>query len=189
MLILASKSPRRINLLKEAGYKFEVVPADIDESRLAGESPAQYVQRLAFGKARAVAAEYGPGTIVVGADTTVAFGNDCLGKPKDSVEAKRMLKSLSGQTHHVYTGWAVVGGAGGDISAVAETAVTFRILNDFEIDRYIASGEPFDKAGSYAIQGGGGAFVDEVTGSYNNVVGLPLAQVISALEKAGVERQ
>ncbi len=184
-LVLASASPRRRELLTHLGLAFEVVAAHVDESVHDGEAPAVYVERVALAKARAIAAEQ-PDALIVAADTTVVRDGQILAKPADAGEARRMLRSLAGRTHEVLT--AVV--ATRDrrtTSRVASTSVTFAPICDAELDWYVATGEPFDKAGAYGIQGAGGLFVTRIEGSYHNVVGLPLdvlAAVIADLEPA-----
>ncbi|HPK71330.1 MAG TPA: Maf family protein [Vicinamibacterales bacterium] len=185
-LVLASASPRRIALLRGAGYEFDTVAADVDESARPGEAAADYVRRVSLLKARAVAASAGE-AVVLAADTTVVLGGEMLGKPADGRDARRMLERLSGRTHDVLTGVAVVCGADAEL-AVESTAVSFRELSASEVDWYVATGEPADKAGAYAVQGLGSRFVARVTGSYSNVVGLPLETVQRLLEAAGVVR-
>ncbi len=184
MLILASASPRRRLLLESACLKFQVLTADIDEEHHFGEEPTEYVKRLAYSKALAVAQKTAAADFVLGADTTVVFGSEVLGKPKNNAEAEKMLLLLSGQTHQVHTGWAIIHGDK-SLVAVESTAVSFRKLSAAEIAKYIASGEPFDKAGGYGIQGLGGTLIDRVSGSYSNVVGLPLAEVLGGLRQMG----
>ena len=175
LLILASRSPRRARLLREAGYEIDIVPADIDESRLAGEEPRRYVLRVAAEKAAAVAPEAGD-RIVVAADTVVFIDGLVLGKPADRREAASMLERLSGRTHEVLTGVAVVRGTR-VLDAVEVTRVTFATLDRERIAWYAGTGEPDDKAGAYAVQGIGSRFVERIEGSYTNVVGLPVALV------------
>ena len=175
--ILASASPRRAELLAEAGIAFDRCPADIDESMLLGESPDEYVRRLAETKARAA---WRPGTRSLGADTVVVLDGEVLGKPRDERDAKRMLQRLSGQCHSVLTGVAVFDGTAAE-STCEETRVWFRTLSDREIGDYVASGEPLDKAGAYGIQGGAGRFVEQIDGSYENVVGLPVEIAVAML--------
>jgi septum formation protein len=183
-LILASASPRRMDLLREAGYDFDVEPADVDESALAGEAPRAYVVRVASLKARTVAAGH-PDDIVLAADTTVVIGGELLAKPADDDDARRMLGRLAGRTHEVLTGVAVVA-AGRERSTVVATKVRFRPMTAAEIDWYVASGEPRDKAGAYGVQGLASRFVESVDGSYSNVVGLPAGAVKALLEAAGL---
>jgi septum formation protein len=183
-LVLASASPRRRALLEEAGLAFTIEPIDADEQRLAGEPPADYVMRLALVKARAAFARHAA-DLVLGADTTVALGNDILGKPVDDADARQMLERLSGRAHVVLTGVALVWN-GGERVAVERTVVSFKPLSDEDIAHYVATGEPRDKAGAYAIQGLAGRFVDRIDGSYSNVVGLPVAVVLPLLAERGI---
>ena len=184
MLILASASPRRRELLTQAGFNFRVHPAHIPEDLLAGEDPIAYVTRLAREKARAVydqlaAAE--PRIAVLGADTTVTLDNHILGKPEDAADAARMLRLLSGRTHRVITGVSLVSAVGVETAAEV-TAVQFLTLSDAEIEAYVATGEPMDKAGAYAIQGRAARWIPRIEGCYFNVVGLPIALVATLLE-------
>ena len=187
MLVLASASPRRRELLAQVGFKFDVTPAHIPEDPRAGEDPIAYVTRLAREKAEVVYAELSSkstsqdGLVVLGADTTVTLDNHILGKPEDEQDAARMLRMLSGRSHHVITGVAVVTARGAEVAAEV-TAVRFLTLTDAEIDAYVATGEPMDKAGAYAIQGLAARWIPRVEGCYFNVVGLPLALVITLLE-------
>lgn len=182
-MILASQSPRRIELMQEAGYTARVIPADIDETPLPGEAPLALVERLARDKALAVARVHAQaGEAVVAADTIVTIDGEILGKPADAADAKRMLRLLSGRTHHVATGVCVaVAQAGGDPlmrSFVEVTDVTFYPLDKDEIEGYASSGEPLDKAGAYGIQGiGGRMLVEKIDGDFYNVVGLPIARL------------
>src|SRR5580765_1280029 len=174
-LVLASASPRRVELLRAAGFQPVVVPAHLDEVGLPGETPAAHVVRLARAKANAIAARY-PAAAVLGADTVVAIDDEILGKPRDDDDARRMLGRLAGRAHRVYTGVALAVGA--DIRAeVAMSEVTLAPLSPEEIEWYIASGESRDKAGAYAIQGLASRYVTSIQGSYTNVVGLPVAVV------------
>lgn len=187
-MILASASPRRKELLLQAGFELSIEPADVDETRLPNESPVALVRRLACLKARAALERRGmpaDGEVLLGADTIVWRGEDVLGKPIDQTDAIRMLRELSGKTHHVSTGVCLLVARGGEVderSFVETTDVTFRALADGEIDAYVATGEPMDKAGAYAIQGGAGAFVSSYNGDYDNVVGLPVSRVLAELE-------
>ena len=174
-LILASRSPRRARLLREAGYEFDVVPADVDESRLDGEDPRRYVSRVAASKAAAVVPR-ASGRIVVAADTVVLIDGLVLGKPADPLAAASMLDRLSGRTHDVLTG-VVVARDGRRLEAVETTRVTLAALEPARIAWYARTGEPDDKAGAYAVQGIGSRFVERIEGSYTNVVGLPVALV------------
>jgi len=180
-LVLASRSPRRSELLAAAGYSFEVLAADIDESVRGGEDPAAYVERLALEKARAVLA-LRPESLVLGADTTVTIDGLILGKPADELEATEMLRRLRGRVHDVYTGVALVDPSGGE-SAVERTQVWFDAVTDEDISWYVSSGEPVDRAGAYAIQGLASRFIPRIEGSYSNVVGLPVALVSSILRR------
>jgi len=178
-LILASRSPRRSELLKAAGISFEVLAAEIDETPHPNEAPAAYVERLAIEKARAVLA-LRPGARVLGADTTVTIDGEILGKPVDEADALRMLRLLSGRPHEVHTGIALAS-ASGVRSAVDTTRVWFASMTDEDISWYVATGEPIDRAGAYAIQGFASRFIPRIEGSYSNVVGLPVALVSSIL--------
>src|SRR6056297_1024397 len=184
-LVLASASPRRSDLLASVGLVFDVVPADIDESVRADGTPAAYVSRLSREKAAAVAARVGADALVVAADTTVDIGGQILEKPADVDDARRMLWLLSGTTHVVHTGVTVLraDGACPSRSVVVETAVQFVPLSERMVEGYIATGEPFDKAGAYAIQGAAGALVQRIEGSVTNVIGLPLAETLALLSR------
>ncbi len=182
-LVLASQSPRRRELLTQLGVPHEVRPANTDESVLPGEPARDYVLRVAREKARAV-----EGDLVLAADTAVVLRGEVLGKPRDAEDARRMLAALSGTAHEVLTGVCLRRDAGGtplELDAVVSTAVRFAPLGAAEIAWYIGTGEPLDKAGAYAIQGAGGAFVLGVEGSVSNVVGLPLAETAELLRRAG----
>ena len=174
-IVLASASPRRRELLAQLGVAFDVHPPDIDETPLAGETPSVYVERLAREKARRVQADVGPDRVVLAADTTVALDGVILGKPTGAADAARMLRLLSGRTHTVHTGVAIARRERVE-SIVVSTEVVFDLLADHDLAFYVATGEPLDKAGAYAIQGLGGVYVREVHGSVSNVVGLPLAE-------------
>jgi septum formation protein len=180
-LVLASASPRRADLLAGVGLRFAVRPSHIDESPRPGEQPAAMVERLAREKAQAVAH---PGELVVGADTTVVVDGHMLGKPADDDEATAMLRRLAGRAHEVLTGVAVVED-GRVASGVEASRVAFAPLDEEEIAWYVATGEPLDKAGAYAIQGRGGLLVTSVDGNYSNVVGLPLPLVYRLLRELG----
>lgn len=187
-LILASASPRRAEILRNAGIAFETRAALLDESRRPGELRADYVRRLALGKARAVAnAEQDSGDrLYLGADTIVVAGDEILGKPSSEEDARRMLRLLSGAVHEVHTGVALVRRPGAMEGLIEEiTRVTFAPLSDDDIEGYIATGEPFDKAGAYAIQGIGGRYITRIEGCYFNVMGLPLARLWSFLRDFG----
>ncbi|MBI4886820.1 MAG: septum formation inhibitor Maf [Acidobacteria bacterium] len=185
-LILASASPRRAELLRAAGIAFDVMPAGVDEALLPGETPEEHVRRLAGAKARAVAARAG-GRPVLAADTVVVVGDQILGKPEGDDDARRMLRLLSGRAHDVLTGVTLVWGVPeACLSEVATTTVEFGPLSEAEIGWYVASGEPADKAGAYAIQGLASRFVTRIEGSYSNVVGLPVALVHKLCTRAGL---
>ena len=203
ILILASASPRRRELLAQAGYEFQVRPAHVNEDPRPGEDAIAYVVRLArekaefvYGQQRSDGTDHGTkssepgrtetvneasGFIVLGADTTVELDGEILGKPENADDAARMLRMLSGRTHRVITGVAVVTASGTQVAAEV-TGVRFLTLSDEEIAAYVASGEPMDKAGAYAIQGRAARWIPRVTGCYFNVVGLPLALVSTMLE-------
>jgi septum formation protein len=187
-LILASSSPRRRELLTQAGFTFEVHPAHIPEDPYPNEDPIAYVVRLARAKAEAVFAEISsketaPPQVVLGADTTVTLDNHILGKPTDAADAARMLRLLSGRTHRVITGVALASAQRTEVAAEV-TGVRFLTLSNEEIAAYIATGEPMDKAGAYGIQGRAARWIPRVEGCYFNVVGLPLALVSVMLEAA-----
>lgn len=174
-LVLASASPRRQELLAAAGFPCTVVPADVDETPGAEETPREHVRRLARAKALAVARER-PEATVLGADTVVVLDDEILGKPVDAADARRMLGRLGGRSHRVYTGVALW--HRGELrDAVEVSEVTMAALSSEEIDWYVASGEPLDKAGAYAVQGLASRFVTRIEGSYSNIVGLPVAVV------------
>lgn len=181
--ILASASPRRHQLLRNAGFDFEVRPSHVAEVIQRGEQPEEFARRAAREKALAVAAVSPPGSLVLGADTVVALNGDTLGKPSGPFDATRMLRVLSGQTHQVHTAICLVQ-APGDIATLTHetTFVTFREIDEEEIRKYVASGEPFDKAGAYAIQGLASRFVTRISGCYFNVVGLPIPLVYEVLK-------
>jgi septum formation protein len=187
-LILASASPRRQELLAQAGYRFETDPSSVTEERQPAEDGIRFATRLAREKAEEVFArrhsESEP-VLVLGADTVVVVDEEVLGKPADAADAARMLGLLAGRTHHVVTGVAVAWAPGSTEVAVEVTQVTMRTLSPQEIADYVASGEPLDKAGAYAIQGYAGRWIPRITGCYFNVVGLPLALVASLLEGTG----
>jgi len=183
--VLASKSPRRCELLKNLGVDFEVSVSGADESKVPKDLPPQlYVQELAVIKGTSVAEQYKKGCYIIAADTVVVYDGEIIGKPKDSEDAKRMLSMFSGNTHRVYTGFSVTdAGSGKTVSDYEMTEVHFKELSDSEMDAYIASGEPFDKAGGYGIQGRAGLFVDSITGDFFNVVGLPLCKLNNLIKK------
>ena len=175
MLVLASQSPRRSEILRQSGIPFTVRTVSVDESPRPGERPAEYVQRLA--EAKALAIDAAADEIVLGADTTVVIDGEILGKPTDPDDARRMLKSLSARKHDVLTGICLRSGTEPPIRDYAATAVWFAALSDREIEEYAAGGEPMDKAGAYAIQGLASKFVERIEGCYFNVMGLPVALV------------
>jgi septum formation protein len=181
-LILASASPRRAELLSSAGFEFDIVPADVDESLLPGEQPASYALRVAVAKATAAAGRVPEDGVILAADTVVVIGNRILGKPMDDSDARSMLRLLSGTVHTVLT--AVVLRAGAEQrSTVVVTRVHFRRLLDKEIDWYLETGESDGKAGAYAIQGRAARFIDWIDGSWSNVVGLPIETVDRLLQE------
>jgi septum formation protein len=194
-LILASASPRRQELLREAGIPFEVHAANINEEQIAGEQPIEYASRLSREKAQAVAAVY-PQRYVLGADTIVVVSDEAsggpkiLGKPKDAADAVRMLRMLSGRGHEVTTAVSLVMPDGRTetralITKTCTTQVEFRKLAEDEIRQYVAGGEPMDKAGAYAIQGGAAQWLERMQGEHSNVVGLPLSLVTEMLRSSG----
>jgi len=180
MLILASRSPRRQEILARAGIPHVVRPAEVDESMRHGEDARRYVERLARAKAEAV--ECGPDDVVLGADTVVVVEGEVLGKPSDAADARRMLERLAGRDHEVMTG-ICLRNRGTAAEDVETTRVRFVPLSEEEVEEYVASGEPMDKAGAYAIQGLASKFIDRIEGCYFNVVGLPVAKVYSHLRR------
>jgi septum formation protein len=190
-LVLASASPRRAEILHNAGIQFETCAADLDESPLADEVPGDYVRRLALAKALSVAAEYrkrSEEALILGADTVVVVDADILGKPISRDDARSMLRCLSGRVHEVHTGLALLRSSGAEQRVVEEiTRVHFSPLTDREIEDYIVTGEPLDKAGAYGIQGMGGRYVTRIEGCYFNVMGLPLSRLCSLLREFGRE--
>lgn len=182
-IVLGSSSPRRAELMRAAGIDFDVLPAHIDEAAHAGESPDAYVRRIAEAKLRAIAGRVAD-RIILTADTTVVVDEHMLVKPEDDADAKRMLRMLSGRTHQVLTAVAVCRGpeTSAPLVEVERTEVEFAPLTAFEIDWYVETGEPRDKAGAYAIQGYASRFVARIDGSYSNVVGLPIALVYEMLK-------
>lgn len=177
-LLLASSSPRRAEILRAVNWPFDTLATNIDETLLPGESARALVERLALGKAE-VAAQQSPALLVLGADTTVVVESEILGKPRDESDARRMLRLLSGRWHDVLTGVALVRREGDGCRVVAHerTEVRFAELTDAEIDWYVKSGEPMDKAGAYAVQGRAALFIEEIRGDYWNIVGLPVRLV------------
>jgi septum formation protein len=181
-LVLASRSPRRAELLTAAGIEFTVRTADIDETPRAGEDPTDYVLRLA--EEKACAAPCNSDDTILAADTTVGVGREILGKPLDRADAARMLGALSGRKHEVITG-VCLRSRQRSVREACVTAVWFAPLSAAEIDEYVASGEPMDKAGAYGIQGVASRYIERMEGSYTNVVGLPVAMVYRLLRRAG----
>jgi septum formation protein len=187
-LILASSSPRRAELLRDAGFAFEVCAPQIDEARLPNEPARKMVARLAEAKARAAARSLGgkDRAIIIGADTAVELDGKCFGKPRDASDAREMISYLSGRIHSVLTGvFALRMPDGAARAAVETTAVTFNELDPTEIDAYVTTGEPLGKAGGYAIQGRAARYIPSIQGCYFNVVGLPLARLHSLLAELG----
>ena len=183
--ILASASPRRKELLRSAGLKFRIVPASVREKYISGETPRQHVRRLAQNKAELIAAKY-PDAWVLGADTIVVVDGKILGKPKNKTQAKKMLQQLSGRTHKVYTGFTIARGALSiRKTRIIHSAVRFKNIAPEEMKWYIACKEPYDKAGGYAAQGKGAYFIKSIHGSYTNVIGLPLCEVLEEFKKVG----
>ena len=185
MLILASASPRRLDLLRQIGIEPDlVVPAELDEAAFPGELPRHHVARLASAKAALVAAKH-PDAYVLGADTVVACGRRILGKAEDEAEARRFLELLSGRRHRVFGGVCAIAPDGKTASRVVQTSVSFARLSGLQVERYLRCGEWRGKAGAYAIQGQAGAFVRQLNGSYSNVVGLSLFETRAALVGLG----
>lgn len=186
-VILASSSPRRHDLLEMIGIAHDVIPADIDESRLDGERPVEHVERLAREKGATVAARHSD-SLVISADTIVVQDGDVLGKPRDAADARSMLHRLEGRTHVVFTAVAITLAAR-TLSSVEEVSVTFLPLTERTIASYVATGEPMDKAGSYGIQGYGATLVERIDGDFFAVMGLPLARLVRMLGEVGVQYQ
>ena len=187
-LILASASPRRIEMLRNVRIDFNIVPSEVEESSVNARNPHEYVKECARLKAFDVAEKY-PDSWVLGADTIVVIDSEILGKPVDENHAVEMLRKLSGKRHRVVSAFCIVrGDSGKNVVESVETELLFKHLSDYEIRGYVATGEPMDKAGAYGIQGIGSFLVKEIKGSYTNVVGLPLAEVIDALTELGVAR-
>lgn len=186
ILVLASGSPRRRQLLAALGLACRAAPVDIDETPRAGEAPADCARRLAIEKAAAAAAGHPAGTLVLGADTVVALGPEMLDKPRDAADAARILRRLSDRRHEVHT--AVAARRDGQTACrLSSSRVTFRHLTDRDIEAYVATGEPLDKAGAYGIQGLAAIFVTRLDGSYSGVVGLPLYETAEMLQAFGVD--
>jgi septum formation protein len=184
LLVLASNSPRRRELLALGGWMFHTRPADVDESQRLGEAPGDYVLRLAESKARACAASSHPDLVIVGADTAVVNGKTILGKPKDMAEAVEMLKALRGRSHQVYTGIAILRLSDGRlVTDLSITDVPMRDYRDDEVEAYVATGDPLDKAGAYAIQNAGFHPVESMQGCFASVMGMPLCHLARSLQK------
>ena len=186
-VILASASPRRRQLLTAAGISFDAIESRVPERHEPGEPPRDYALRMAGDKAIAVSSRF-PDAIVIGADTIVVCETKILEKPADAADARRMLAMLSARTHTVVTAFALARAGKILESSPVESRVTFRKLADAEIDAYVATDEPFDKAGAYGIQGVGGGFISHVEGSRDNVMGLPTERVVAALARYGIKR-
>ncbi len=187
LIVLASASPRRSELLELAGISFRTAPADIPEEPLPGEEAVPHALRLAEEKARTAASREKTGRFFIGADTIVVLDGRIMGKPTDDRDAYRMLADLSGKTHQVVTAYAVFDCQSGScVTEAVQTGVVFKQLSDHEIRAYVSTGCPLDKAGAYAIQGGAAHFVREIHGSYTNVVGLPTCELIETLHTLGV---
>src|SRR5271154_1948096 len=185
-LILASASPRRAEILRNAGIPFSVLSSAVDETPFPDETPQQHVQRLADAKAELVAARAVGPAIVIAADTVVTLDGRIIGKPHSTDDARRVLERLSGQTHSVITGVTIIRLPDAERRCFVEsTQVQFASISSEEITRYLATEEPYDKAGSYAIQGRAGRYIPRIEGCYFNVVGLPLSRVIQALAELG----
>jgi septum formation protein len=190
-LILGSASPRRAEILTAAGIRFKIHPAQTDESAVAGETPQQLAERLASAKAECVARDFShdKDAFILGADTVVALDGESLGKPKDTADARAMLRKLRGREHQVITGISLIRIAdGARITSSEITRVWFSAMTDREVDHYVSTGEPLGKAGAYAIQGIGGRYIPRIEGCYFNVVGLPIARVWQALVDFGWQR-
>lgn len=185
-IILASKSPRRKQLLEMIGLEFEVAASDINEDLKENLPPDEFVKKLSLLKAEDIAKRF-PNSIIISADTVIVLENKTIGKPKDEKHAKEILKNCSGNTHKVLTGFTILDSSNSNVvSKSVETKVTFRKMSDVEIESYIASGEPLDKAGGYAVQGIGSVFVEKIEGDFFNVVGLPVYNVAEELKKFGI---
>ncbi len=179
-LVLASGSPRRRRFLEELGLDFTIAVGDVDETLRSGESPPAFVSRLAQEKAASIAVDH-PEAWVIGADTVVVVADEILGKPADSEDALAMLTRLAGRSHEVWTGFSIIRTASVAVTRAVRTEVTFVSAAADVLAAYVASGEPLDKAGAYGIQGRGGFLVERIDGSYSNVVGLPMAELVEEL--------
>lgn len=183
LCILASASPRRQELLRSVGLKFKTIPAHVNETYLEGETPRQHVKRLSMDKARVIAEKY-PQAWVLGADTIVVIDGLILGKPKNKNEARKMLQKLSGREHKVFTGFTIAHRAAEICQTnVVHSVVRFKTITPGEMEWYVGCEEPYDKAGGYAVQGKGAYFIQSIRGSYTNVIGLPLCEVLEAFKK------
>ncbi len=186
-VILASSSPRRRELLEQAGLEFSVDPLETDEKLDGSPEPEELARSISLMKARSAVQRH-PGSIVIAADTFGVLDGRLLGKPDDAAHARRMLKYMSGKCHEVLTGFTIIdSGSGKTVSRVVRTKVYFKKLSSGQIDKYVETGEPLDKAGAYAIQGLGAALVEKVEGDYFNVVGLPVRALAMELERFGIE--
>ena len=184
-IILASKSPRRKKILEQVGLNFEVMVSDFDETKIKFKTPQEMVEKLSLAKAKLIAKK-NPGAIIIGADTTVIFKKEIIGKPKSKADAFRILRLLSGNTHEIVTGFTVIKGSK-SITKHVISKVKFKKLSNAEIKAYVATGEPMDKAGGYGIQEKGGLFMENITGDYFNVVGLPIFALTEVLKEFGVD--
>jgi septum formation protein len=185
-IILASASPRRKELLEKIGLRFKVEPSNYEEDMHSGLEPHEFAQRISLEKAKVVASKH-KNAIVIAADTFIVFGGQILGKPHTEKEARKMLKTISGKSHSVITGFSIIdNGTNRTLSKSVETKIYIRKLTMTEIDAYVKSKEPLDKAGAYAIQGLGAVFVEKIEGDYFNVIGLPLSALTEALKEFGV---
>jgi septum formation protein len=181
--ILASASPRRKELLRSVGLKLKIIPAHVDETYIDGESPQTHVRRLSSDKATVIADRH-PKSLVLGADTIVVIDGLILGKPKNKSQARAMLERLSNRQHIVFTGFTIVSaGSGISKTKVVRSAVRFKKISPEEMDWYVNCDEPYDKAGGYAVQGKGACFIKAIRGSYTNVIGLPLCEVLEELKR------
>jgi septum formation protein len=186
-IVLASASPRRKELLGQIGLQFEVEPSNYDEEITSGSEPHEMAKRLSLGKAKAAARKHRK-ALIIAADTFVVFGDRILGKPHTNAEAREMLRALNGKTHSVITGFTILDtGTGKVLSRSVETRVHMRKMTLVEIDGYIRTKEPMDKAGGYAIQGRGAVLVERIEGDYSNVVGLPLSALAESLSEFGIK--
>jgi septum formation protein len=185
-IILASASPRRKELLEKIGLKFEVEPSNHEEAIPSGVEPHEFAQKISLKKAKVIASKH-ENAIVIAADTFIVFGNQIMGKPHTETEARKMLEAINGQSHYVITGFSILdAGRNKTLSRSVETKVSLKTLTPAEIDAYVKSKEPLDKAGAYAIQGLGAVIVERIEGDYYNVMGLPLNALTEALKEFGI---